>query len=153
MFNARAGLELAEIPYKEVGQAVNDLIGGRIDAMFLDTVAAEVHVESKTMRALAVTTEARSSKLPEVPALKEYILDFEFFGFLSLSVPTGTPLWVQERLNQLVNGMIQVESFRSQLQAMGLVMQVRNLAAVDQFIQREQIRWAAYVKQAGIEPQ
>ena len=153
MFNVRAGLELVEVPYKEVGQAVNDLIGGRIDTMFMDTVAADSHVESKTMRALAITTEARSKKLPDVPALAEHFADFEFFAFLSLSVPMGTPPQLQQRLNLLVNEAIQVEHIRLRMESMGLVTQAMDLPEVEQFIQREPARWTDYIKQAGIEPQ
>jgi tripartite-type tricarboxylate transporter receptor subunit TctC len=153
IFGARAGIQLVEVPYKDVGQAVNDLIGGRIDIMFMDTIAADAHVESGTMRALAVTTETRSKKLPDVPALAEHFTGFEFFAFLSLSTPKETPLELQQRLNQLVNDAIETGSIRVRLEAMGQVTQAMSLELVDQFIRRERERWTDYIKQAGIEPQ
>jgi len=153
MFKVRANVDLVEVPYKEVGQAANDLIGGRIDTMFMDTVAADSHIESKTMRALAITTGKRSEMLPDVPTLADYFPDFEFFGFSSLAVPIGTPTRVQQRLNQLVNEAIQVETIRSRMDSMGLVMEVMDLPMVEQFIRRERERWTDYIRQAGIEKQ
>ncbi|ETR76300.1 ABC transporter substrate-binding protein [Afipia sp. P52-10] len=151
IFAARAGLTFNEIPYKDVGQAVTDLIGGRLTVVFLDTVAAAQHIQGGGLRALGITTGERNKLYPDVPALAETFPGLEVFAFLSVSAPAKTPRDIQEKLNKLVVETIQAPAIQPRLEQLGLISKPMDLAAVDAFVETERKRWAEYVKIAKIE--
>ena len=151
IFAARAGLTFNEIPYKDVGQAVTDLIGGRLTVVFLDTVAAAQHIQGGGLRALAITTGEHNKLYPDIPALAETFPGLEVFAFLSVSVPAKMPRDIQEKLNKLVIDTTQAPAIQPRLEQLGLISKPMDLAAVDKFVETERTRWAEYVKTAKIE--
>jgi len=74
MFNLQAGVDIVHIPYKGSSPAVADLVSGQVQIMF-DTVSSALpQIKAGKTRALAVTTQTRSSALPDVPTLNETVL-------------------------------------------------------------------------------
>ena len=151
IFASRAGIQFNEIPYKDVGQAAVDLIAGRLSVTFLDTVAAAQHVQSRSLRPLAVTSGKRLDIYPDVPALAETFPDTEILAFLSVSVPKEVPREIQEKLNGLVNGTTRDPAILSRLQTLGLTVRQLDLAGMDAFVAEERKRWTEYVAIAKIE--
>ena len=151
IFASRAGIQFNEIPYKDVGQAAVDLIAGRLSVTFLDTVAAAQHVQSRSLKPLAVTSGKRLDIYPDVPALSETFPDTEILAFLSVSVPKEVPREIQEKLNGLVNGTTRDPAILSRLQALGLTVRQLDLAGMDAFVAEERKRWTEYVAIAKIE--
>lgn len=151
IFASRAGIQFNEIPYKDVGQAAVDLIAGRLSVTFLDTVAAAQHVQSRSLRPLAVTSGKRLDIYPDVPALSETFPDTEILAFLSVSVPKEVPREIQEKLNVLVNGTTRDPAILSRLQTLGLTVRQLDLAGMDAFVAEERKRWTEYVAIAKIE--
>ena len=151
IFASRAGIQFNEIPYKDVGQAAVDLIAGRLSVTFLDTVAAAQHVQSRSLRPLAVTNGKRLDIYPDVPALAETFPDTEILAFLSVSVPKEVPREIQEKLNVLVNGTTRDPAILSRLQTLGLTVRQLDLAGMDAFVAEERKRWTEYVAIAKIE--
>ena len=151
IFASRAGIQFNEIPYKDVGQAAVDLIAGRLSVTFLDTVAAAQHVQSRSLRPLAVTSGKRLDIYPDVPALSETFPDTEILAFLSVSVPKEVPREIQEKLNGLVNGTTRDPAILSRLQTLGLTVRQLDLAGMDAFVAEERKRWTEYVAIAKIE--
>ena len=151
MFASRAGIQFNEIPYKDVGQAAVDLIAGRLSVTFLDTVAAAQHVQSRSLKPLAVTSERRLDIYPDVPALSETFPGTEVLAFLSVSVPKDVPRDIQEKLNVLVNGTTRDPAILPRLAPLGLILRQLDLAGVDAFVAEERKRWTEYVAIAKIE--
>jgi tripartite-type tricarboxylate transporter receptor subunit TctC len=151
MFASRAGIQFNEIPYKDVGQAAVDLIAGRLSVTFLDTVAAAQHVQSRSLKPLAVTSERRLGIYPDVPALSETFPGTEVLAFLSVSVPKQVPRDIQEKLNVLVNGTTRNPAILPRLEPLGLILRQLDLAGVDAFVAEERKRWTEYVAIAKIE--
>lgn len=150
IFASRAGLSFNEIPYKDVGQAVTDLIAGRLSVIFLDTVAGAQHVQGGSLRPIAVTSGERLKLYPDVPALTETFPGLEVLAFLSVSVPARTPSDIQEKLNQLVIGTIRSPDILPRFAPLGLILEPMSLTEVNTFIERERKRWTDYVQIAKI---
>ena len=151
IFASCAGIQFNEIPYKDVGQAAVDLIAGRLSVTFLDTVAAAQHVQSRSLKPLAVTSGKRLDIYPDVPALSETFPGTEVLAFLSVSVAKEVPQEIQQKLNALINGTTKDPAILPRLEPMGLILKQLDLAGVDAFVAEERKRWTEYVAIAKIE--
>lgn len=151
MFNTEAGIKLSHVPYKGSAPALNDVIGGVLTCMFVDTLSARQHVAAGKLRALAVTSSARVDELPNVPTFAESgMKDFAGNSWLAVVVRTGTPKDVVDKLGQSVAQTMKDPEVRQRLLAMGVV-PVGALPAESQlFIEKEIARYAAAVKSAGV---
>jgi tripartite-type tricarboxylate transporter receptor subunit TctC len=91
-FNRLNNLNVVHVPYRGGGQAVADVVGGHIDVFFAGLAAAKGAIDSGAVKAFAVTGDARSSALPNVPTFKEAgVKDFELASWNVLLAPKGTP--------------------------------------------------------------
>jgi len=91
-FNRLNNLSVTHVPYRGGGQAVADVVGGHIDLFFAGLAAAKGAIDSGAVKAFAVTGDARSSALPNVPTFKEAgVKDFELASWNVLLAPKGTP--------------------------------------------------------------
>ena len=88
------------VPYKSAPQAVQDLVRGEISMMFVDFPSGLPHVRSGAVRALVVTTAARSALVPDVPSMSEVGLDFDMASWNAIVAPAGTPAPIVTRLNK-----------------------------------------------------
>ena len=99
MFKTATSTMLTHVPYKGAGPAVNALIASEVQVMFAPIVAVLPHVKSGRLKALAVTSAARSKAAPELPTLAESgLAGYEISSWFGLFVPTGTPPAVIDRL-------------------------------------------------------
>lgn len=99
MFKTATGVRLTHVPYKGAGPAVNAVIAGEIQVMFAPIVAVLPHVKSGRLRALGVTSGARSAAAPELPTLAESgLAGYEISSWFGLFVPSSTPAPVVDKL-------------------------------------------------------
>jgi len=92
IFNDKAGTQLTHVPYKGVGQAITDLLSGRIDTCFGPPTVLAPHVKSGKLRALGITASTRWSELPDVPTIAEAgVKGYLFVPWYGLWFPAGTP--------------------------------------------------------------
>ncbi len=153
LFNNLAGVTMTHVPYKGAGPALNDLLGGQVNMMFATATAAAPLIESGKVRALGVTTPARSPVRPEVPSIAEagvpgYAAE-SWYGFF---VPAGTPAEIVKKLNAATAKAAQSETFRKRVEGEGLVITTGTPKELADYVSAEQKRWAAVVKAAKIEP-
>lgn len=153
LLNAMAGIRMEGVPYRAIGTAFGDLIGGRLQVIFVDTTAGDAYIRNGQARALAVTRPGRWSRFPDLPSMDETYPDFALTGFLGVAVPAGTPRPVCERLNALINEAITTEPARSRMIEFGLTPEAMGLARIAELVTQEREKWARYVKLAGIEPE
>lgn len=153
LMKSLAGVELTGVPYKQVGNAITDLMAGRVQVIFLDTTAADTFVQSGKLRALAVTTPKRLSTHPEVPAMAESFPGFEVTSFLGVAVSSAAPDESKQSLNKLVNDAITSEPMKSKLESFGFVARRMSLKEAADFTRAERSKWARYIAAAKIEPE
>ena len=154
LFKSMTGIDMLHVPYKGSTAAHPDLIGGRTSLMF-DTVAAVApQVKAGTVRALAVTTQKRSSVFPELPTMSEAGLKgYDTSTWGGLLAPAGTPKEVIARLNAEVEKALAAPDLREKLAVAGIEPGGGTPAAFGAFIQSEMARWAKVAKDAGIQPE
>src|SRR5436309_15185647 len=102
-FKLMTGTDLTHVPYRGAAPAVTDLLGGQIQVAFTEMATSLGHVRSGQLRALAVTTAARTQALPDIPTLSEFIPGFEASQWVGLVAPKDTPLAIIEKLNSEIN--------------------------------------------------
>ena len=143
---------ILHIPYKGAAPAVNDLLGGQVPLAVVGLPPLIQHAKSGRIRVLAVTTEARSSALPNVPAVAELpgFAGFRFSNWMGLYAPAGTPGPVVARLSALVAEIASNTAARKAWQDAGV--EPRGLDAKDftAFLHSERQRYASIAKERSI---
>jgi tripartite-type tricarboxylate transporter receptor subunit TctC len=152
IFQQAAGVQFLKVPYKGVVEAMSDLLGQRIDILFVDIQAVRAYVDAGTLRYLATTTASRVSIAPDVPTLAEsgypsVVTDASVILF----APSKTPRPIIERLNA---GMVKVVAnatlAREKLKGIGHEPTTMTLPEVDSFVRSELARWGGMIKSVGL---
>lgn len=121
LLNQRAGIKLTHVPYKGTAPALNDTIAGSTDLFFSSAAAALPQIHAGKLRALAVTTPARSPALPDVPTVQESgVGDYAVTLWHGLVAPKGTPAAVVEKINAAVNQALQLPETAEKLKTDGM---------------------------------
>ena len=154
MFAATAGISLTSISYKQVGQAMTDLMAGQIQVVFTDSVQGDPFVTSGQLRALAVHSTQRLKRHPQIPLFRDTYPNFDVSaGFLGVAVPAGTPMAVQQKLNDLINEAVLSDPIKSRLEGFGFNPYRASLEDLVKFEQTERAKWPEYVRVANLEVQ
>ena len=154
MFAEVADISLTGVPYKQVGQAMTELMGGQIQVIFTDSVQGDPFVTSGQLRALAVYSAKRLKRFPEIPLFRESYPKFDVSaGFLGIAVPAATPVTIQQQLNDLINEAVMSDPVKSRLESFGFTPYRASLADLAKFEQAERAKWPNYVKIANLEVQ
>jgi tripartite-type tricarboxylate transporter receptor subunit TctC len=148
-----AGIELQGVPYRAIGNAVTDLIGGEIHCLFIDTTASNQYLQNRQLRPLAITRLTRSPVTPDVPTVAETFPGFQLTGFLGMAVPSATPREIVEQLNGLIKEALAAGEVRRRMDEFGLSYDVTDLAACEEVVRAERERWTEYTRVAGILPE
>lgn len=150
-FENATGTEVVHIPYKGSGPLATDLLGGQITMSF-DTVTPVLqHIKSGKLRALAVTTNKRSSALPDVPTLDEAGLKgFNIGTWFGVLAPVATPKDVVSRLNAEMVKVIQSPDFRKRMDEIGAEPIGNSTDQMGQQISSETEKFAKLVKDAKV---
>ena len=151
LFKSIAGVEVIHVPYKGGGPALNDLLGGHVDAMFATLPSAIAHIKAGKLKALAVTGERRSRALPDVPTATEAgapgLVVTTWNGILA---PAGTPPAVLERLQRDVTAAANSPEIKERYASVGAESMTLTSEQFANTIQKDYARWAQVIKQAGI---
>jgi len=151
MFKEAAGVDMLHVPYKGSAAAFSDLAAGRTPIMFDNIAVVLPHIKSGAVRALAVTSAARSPLLADVPTVMESGLsDFEISGWFALLVPQGTQTDVIGGLNSRLNDTINEPAFRERLQQLGAEIIPTAPQEADSFIRDEIAKWRDVIHSASI---
>ncbi|RYG11315.1 MAG: tripartite tricarboxylate transporter substrate binding protein [Burkholderiales bacterium] len=154
LYSQIAKLEVVSVPYKTNGQAVVDLIGGRLDFMALDALTAGPQIASGRMRALAITGDKRMPGFPNVPTMQEPgIPDYSLTFWQGIYAPRGTPDAVVKQAAVLLKDAInspQAQKFMATVSVDPFPISGDELM---KFQQAEAVKWRAIVSAAGIQPE
>jgi tripartite-type tricarboxylate transporter receptor subunit TctC len=151
MFKIATGIDVAVIPYKSGTQAVPDMLGGRIDLNFGTVSNLLPLIREGKLRALAVTSEARSPDLPDVPTMDESGFPRLTRGsWTGLLAPAGTPMSIVSRLNTEINASVTTPAMTAALQKFDFEPKVGSPQKFAAFILDEISAWTPAAKAAGI---
>lgn len=151
LLKVNAGVDIVHVPYKGNAPALNDLLGGHVSMMFDTINTALPHVKAGTLKALAVTSNKRSSLAPDVPTMVEAGLPgFEISAWYVLFAPANTPKDVMQRLNAEANKALNDPELRASLGAQGVELTGGTSADADAFVNAEIDRWGKIIKTTGM---
>jgi len=150
LFNTQLDTNMAHIPYRGAGPALNDLLGGQVEVMF-DIMASSLgHIQSGKLTPLAVTSVKRSPALPNVPTIAEAgVPGFEFTAWHGIAVRAGTSQPVIEKLNSTLNSIFQQAEFQKKWEAIGTPVVGGTAAQFGELIRKENVRLGKLVKDSG----
>ena len=119
LFSAMAGIKMLHVPYRGAPPALTDLIGGQVQVYFGSTSGAISYVRSGQLRALAVTSAARSEALPDTPTVSEFVPGYEATTWYGFGAPKGTPAAIIEKLNAEINAALGDPTIKSRMAELG----------------------------------
>jgi len=153
MFKMMTGVSLQHVPYRGQAPALTDLIGGQVQVMFDSMPASIEHIRAGKVRALAVTTTARSDVLPQLPTVRDFVPGFEASAWYGVAMPANTPQVNVDKINEEINAAFVDPRIKGQLLDLGGTILAGSAADFAKLIVDETEKWAKVVRFAGIKPQ
>ena len=143
---------LAHVPYKGAGPALNDLLGGHVDMYFPGFPAVMPHVKGGTLKLLAVSSAQRSGAAPDTPTIAESagIKDFDFTLWVGIFAPRGTPKEIIDRLNGEINKIIASPDTKAKLIEAGADSTPLTVDQVASFVRSESEKYVRIIKETGM---
>jgi len=147
-------VKMVHIPYKGAAPAITDIVGGHIEVYFGAFVSTIPQVRNGRLRALAVTSLKRVSVAPEIPTLDEQGLKgFETGSWFGVSVPTGTPRPIVDKLHDEVVRAIALPDIRDRMMAEGATFVGDTPEQFTAYIKSDIVKWGKAVKVSGARPE
>jgi tripartite-type tricarboxylate transporter receptor subunit TctC len=153
MLRTRENLDIQHVPYPGSAVAVTDILGGRVDGMWLDAAIALPQMQAGRLRALAVSGPQRHEPSPDVPTLSETYDGMTLQAWQSVVAPAGTPAAIVARLNAAVNAALNDGEVVGRLRQLGVTPMPMAPDALAALIASDADRWAALVREANIPQQ
>lgn len=150
LFNAMAGTRMVHVPYRGSVPAMTDVMGGQTDLMFNTMLSSMPSVHDGKLRALAVTSAARSPAAADIPTVSEAGLPhYEATAWNGLMVPAGTPDAIVQKLSTTLQKVLADQALQQQFAKQGFDTQWMSPADYQQFVTDEVNKWAEVVKTSG----
>jgi len=150
LFKRMAGIDVTHIPYRGAGPALNDLIPGRVDAIFANFPSTLPYVQNGQLRGLAVTTAKRQPEVPDLPAIAEFVPGYDVSSWFALFVAAKTPPDIVARLHQDAVAALNHPPVKARYAQLGATVVGSSPAELATFLQAEIDRWGPVIKAAGI---
>ncbi len=146
-----AGIELTHVPYRGIGPAITDILGGQTQGMFPGLAAALPHIKAGKMRPLAVTGLKRHPLLPDVPTFQEVgFPGFDGVQWYGIVGPAGIPAAIVKRLNDEINKAIESPELRQRLSAEALEPMPMAPEQFAQYMRDDIAHWSQLAKARNI---
>jgi tripartite-type tricarboxylate transporter receptor subunit TctC len=156
LLRTQTGTQFSVVAYRGAAPAMQDVIAGHIDAVFITIAAAQSQVTAGTVKALGMTWQKRISIAPEIPTMDEAGLrNFYFALWSALFVPRGTPQTIVQKLNAAAVKTLADPAVRQKFEAQGCIIPSREEQTADSlrsYQKAEIAKWWPVVKAAGIKP-
>jgi tripartite-type tricarboxylate transporter receptor subunit TctC len=150
LFDLMAGTKMTHIPYKGTGPALSDLLGGQVQLIFGSMPATIPHARTGKLRGIGVTTAKRAGPLPEVPAIGEFVKDYEAVLWYGLWGPKGLQKPVTARWNEGVARILKTPEMQKRLAGDGVEPAGGPPEQFQKAIARDVEKWKKVVKAANI---
>src|SRR4029079_1190960 len=150
MFMAMTGVKMQHVPYRGAAPAITDMLGGQVQVIFDNMPSIIQHIRAGSLRALGVTTTARSEQLPDVPAIADTVKGYEASALFGMGAPARTPKEIIAKLNAEVNAVMSEPAVKKQLVELGGEPRIQTPEAFGAEIAAETDKWKKVVEFAGL---
>lgn len=152
LLKARLGFDMVHVPYRGSPQALQDLIGGRIDVFFPDPASGLGMMQEKKFKVLAVTGPKRIPTLPAIPTMMELgVPDFNIVAWVAMFAPAGTPTAIVQRLSTALNTLLREPDMIAFVDRIGSEILATTPAELASYVEEDARRWVDLVEIAKIE--
>jgi tripartite-type tricarboxylate transporter receptor subunit TctC len=152
LFKMMTGIDMVHVPYRGGAPALLDLLSGQVQVGFGVVTESIEYIKAGKLRALAVTTAARSDVLPDVPTISEFVPGYEASAWVGIGAPRNTPNEIIEKLNTDINAGLADPKLKARFADLGATVFIGSPADFGMYIVGETEKWAKVVKFAGIKP-
>lgn len=152
MFTQMTGIQYVHVPYKGNGPAINDLVGGQVDAMF-DSPATMTYVQAGRAKVLGVGSPGANARMPGVPPLAQThpgLANFVAGGWFGMFLPASTPAALQQRIQADVRAVLEAPAVREGLNKAGVEPRVMTQPEFAAYLKADLDRWAPIVRERNI---
>jgi tripartite-type tricarboxylate transporter receptor subunit TctC len=155
LLNTAIGINVTHVPYRSGGQAMQDLLAGRVDYQCPSVPTAIPQITGQSVRAIATLSKTRSPGLPDVPTAHEQgLTDFDIPSWYALFLPRGTPDMIVRKLNAAAVAAVSTPAMQERLKAIG-----SDLVGPDRmtpeylakFVAEEIRKWSGPIKASGVQ--
>jgi len=150
LFKMMAGVDIMHVPYRGDAPSVSDLIAGQVQVMFGVLPSSIEHIRAGKLRALAVTTGARSDVLPDIPMVGEFIQGFQASLWFGVGAPKNTPAAIIDKLNAEINQALADPKLKARFAELGATPFASSPGAFAKFVADDTAKWAKVIKAANI---
>ncbi|MFY3130051.1 Bug family tripartite tricarboxylate transporter substrate binding protein [Achromobacter ruhlandii] len=151
LFKQRTGANLLHVPYKGAAPAIQDLLGGQVDVMFIDLAAGLPNVKAGKLRVLAAATPERVAVLPDAPTMAEQgVPDFTAHAWQGLVAPGGLPEPVVKKLSAELDAALKSPAVSQKMLDMGVIPMPMSAQDFKAYADQERATWAEVIKKANI---
>jgi tripartite-type tricarboxylate transporter receptor subunit TctC len=148
------GIKMLHVPFKGSPEAIQDTIAGRTAYYMAPLQTAIAQIQGGKVRALGVTSAARSEAAPDIPTIAEQgFPNFEIGLWVGVWAPSATPAAVLQKINTDINRALQDPEVRAAYSKAGISIKPMNLSETEKFVRSEINKYTKIAKDAGIEPQ
>jgi tripartite-type tricarboxylate transporter receptor subunit TctC len=149
-FKMETGSEILDVPYRGLGPALTDCLGGQVSMVFATVPSAIEYIKADKLRALAVTTTTRVDVLPNVPTMRDFVPGFDSRQWYGVAAPKGAPADVVAKLNKEIRAGLADPKMTERIAQLGGSPMPMTPGEFDKFIAAETAKWAKVVQFAGI---
>ena len=150
MFNTMAGIRTTHVPYKGSAPGMTDLMAGHIQIGYDSIVQSLPFIKAGKLRAVAVLGVTRTSLLPDVPAMKDFLPGFALTNWFALVIPAATPADIRNRLHAEVVKILRSPEIKERLLSMGAEPVGSTQEQFGAFIKAESAKWGKVIRDANI---
>jgi tripartite-type tricarboxylate transporter receptor subunit TctC len=151
LFNTMAGVKFIHVPYKGSGPALAELLGGQVETMIDQLTSSIGFIRDGRLKAIAVTTNVRSSVMPNIPTLDEAGLKgVEANTFTGILAPAASPIAIIERLHSDILKALRTAGVKEKFQSLGADPQERSVREFGDFIRADLAKWKKVGAAAGV---
>jgi tripartite-type tricarboxylate transporter receptor subunit TctC len=152
LFKMTAGIEMVHVPYRSSAAALVDLLGGQVEIIFSPLPPSIEYVLSGRLRALATTGAVRSSALPDVPIVSDFLPGYEVSAWFGVCAPKNTSAEVIDKLNREINAGLADSKLKARLEQLGSSPFVASPSEFGKHIAEQTEKWRAVAKVAHLKP-
>jgi tripartite-type tricarboxylate transporter receptor subunit TctC len=147
------GIDMVHVPYRGDTPALTDLLGGQVQVYFSTLPPCIENIRIGKLRALAVTTAARSEALPEIPTVGESVPGYEASLWNGIGAPKGTPAEIVEKLNAEINAALADSNIKGRLSGLGSTTSASSAAEFGKLVAEDTEKWRNLIRAANIKAQ